>query len=267
MTSTLDRTTALQPLGNGSYERDIDTTWWGWNGQFGGYVLALALAACRLENTDANQRERSLQLHFMRRFPEGRFRIDVVTARRGRTVTTFTLSLSVDDKLCGVGLAMFGSDRDSEDFVVAEPPDLTLPLADEVVPESPIPGEALQQFKIWPRHEATPFTGAPVDTSGGWMKLVDRGGADERFLLMAADGYVPVAFLRLSEPAEGGTLDFTAHFREAVPDAVVSGGEPVRVELATASAHLGYIDEDCRVWSADGRLLLISRQSRYSQRT
>ncbi len=45
-----DVTLELDELCDGTYTRVLDTTWWGWNGQFGGYVLALALEAVRRHN-------------------------------------------------------------------------------------------------------------------------------------------------------------------------------------------------------------------------
>lgn len=115
---------------------------------------------------------------------------------------------------------------------------------------------------FWPRHaEAGPDAGH----SGGWVRLADPAGADERWLLMVADRYLPVSALRSSRPAVGGTLDFTAHFVRPAPRSVVADGAPVRVHLTSARAHAGYVDEDAAIWSADGELLLQSRQVRYSE--
>jgi acyl-CoA thioesterase len=265
MTNVFENSLRLRGAGDGTYAREIDQTWWGWNGQFGGYALALALQACRLENTDPTQRERSITMHFLRRMPAGALRIDVVTERQGRTVTTFSLRMHVDGRLCAVGLVMLGSDRIAENFDTIEPPDLSLPPAGEMPKQSTIPGKALQNFTIWPRHDDDPISARAAVESGGWMCLADPGGADERFALMVADAYMPLSHLRFTQPAVGGTLDFTAHFREPVPDAVIDGTEPVRVHLTSARSHLGYVDEDAWIWTADGRLLLQSRQVRYAE--
>lgn len=265
MTNLFENSLRLRDGGDGTYAREIDETWWGWNGQFGGYALALALEACRLRNTDPSQRERSITMHFLRRMPAGVLQVEVVTERQGRTVTTFSLRMHVDGRLCAVGLVMFGSDRIAEEYQTVEPPDLTLPRADETPKESTIPGKALRNFDIWPRHDGDPGAGVEAVDSGGWMRLSDPGGADERFALMVADAYMPLSHLRFTQPAVGGTLDFTAHFREPVPDAVIDGTEPVRVHLRSARSHLGYVDEDASIWTADGRLVLQSRQVRYAE--
>ena len=265
MTSTLERTLLLDALGDGAYTRDIDDTWWGWNGQFGGYTLALALQACRMQNNDSTQRERAITMHFLRRMPAGPLRVAVATERQGRTATTFSIRLSVDERLCGIGLVMFGSDRRAEAYQLAQPPDLEAPGPNEAPQGTVIPGKFLEQLEIWPRHEGDFNGGSDTRESGGWMRLTDRGGADERFLMMVADAYMPLSFLRATEPALGGTLDFTAHFRAPVPEAIIDGSEPVRVHLTSARSLDGYVDEDASIWTPDGQLLLQSRQMRYTE--
>jgi acyl-CoA thioesterase len=255
----------LHAVGDGVYTRDVDDTWWGWNGQFGGYSLALALHACRMQNNDSTQRERAITMHFLRRMPAGSVRVVVATERQGRTATTFSVRLSVDERLCGVGLVMFGSDRRAEAYQLAQPPDLVAPPPNETPQGTVIPGKFLEQLDVWPRHRGDFTGGSDVAESGGWLRLADRGGADERFLMMVADAYMPLSFLRASEPAVGGTLDFTAHFRAPVPETVIDGSEPVRVHLTSARSLDGYVDEDATVWTANGQLLLQSRQMRYTE--
>ncbi len=97
------------------------------------------------------------------------------------------------------------------------------------------------------------------------MGLRHGGHADERFCVLAADAYPPAFLFHHSRPAIGGTLEFTAHFRTPPPSSVVSGAEPIRLVLRVAASAAGYIDEDCEIWSADGHLLMQSRQLRYNE--
>jgi acyl-CoA thioesterase len=261
--SPFDESLLLDATAPGTYERVIDTTWWGWNGQFGGYVLALALEAARRHNPDPALSERSLTLHFLRRLPEGACRVEVVTERQGRTAATFSIRMFVEDRLCVAGLALFGSDRRNEEFQHAPVPPLDPPVGEPS--PVPLPGQALDQLDVWPG-EAMRFPMAdPPEAVGGWMRLRNGGRADERFLVLAGDAYPPAFLFHHSRPAIGGTLEFTAHFRTPPPDSVVSGAEPVRLVLRVAASQAGYIDEDCEIWSADGRLLMQSRQLRYNE--
>ena len=261
--SPFDESLLLDATAAGVYERVIDTTWWGWNGQFGGYVLALALEAARRHNPDPTLTERSLTLHFLRRLPEGVCRIEVVTQRQGRTAATFSIRIFVEDRLCVAGLALFGSDRRNQEFQHAPVPSLDPPVGE--ASSVPLPGEALDQLDIWPGEPMRfPMADPPVAV-GGWIRLRNGGHADERFCVLAADAYPPAFLFHHSRPAVGGTLEFTAHFRTPPPDSVVSDTEPVRLVLRVKASVAGYIDEDCEIWSADGLLLMQSRQLRYNE--
>ncbi len=262
--SALQQTCALEAVGDGVFERDLDRTWWGWNGQFGGYVLALALEACRGAVEDQSHRELSLSMNFLRRVQEGRFRAEVTVERSGRTITNLSFRMSVEGKLVASGIAMFGQARDSQEFQVAEIPDLEIPTS--APNRSPIPAPTMDRLDVWPVHGGGELlTGAEVTEGGGWMRLHDKGGADERFGFIAADGCVPVAYARFDKPQIGGSLDFTAYFREPFPVSITTEGEPIRIVLRSARAREGYVDEDAELWSADGRLLMQTRQTRYSE--
>ena len=252
--SLFERTHDLTMSEPGVFERTIDQTWWGWQGQFGGYVLALALDAFRASVTDPSHREISMSLHFLRRVAAGELRIEVDVVRVGRTITNLRCTMSVDDKTVAIGIALFGSDRESDEYQLAETPELVIPTS----PPGPslIPATAMDHLEIWD---------GPSDGRVGWMRLAESGGADERFGLFAADGMLPLSFGSNIRPHTGGTVDFTAHFREQFPQAIVDGEEPVAVVLRTGRSFRGYVDEDAELWSADGRLLMQTRQTRYSE--
>ncbi len=268
ITSHFDDLLTLTEVEPGIFERDLDQTFWGWNGQFGGYVLALALEACRASVSNDAHRERSLSLNFLRRVQEGRLRVEVTVDRSGRTVSNLSFKMFVasegePSKVVATGIAMFASDRDGQEFTIAEPPDLTIPS--ELPERSPIPAPTMDHIHVWSTVAGGMLQGAEVTEAGGWMKLRQRGGADERFGFFAADGCVPLAYTRFDKPQVGGSLDFTAYFREPFPTSVIDGGEPVRIVLRGAQARRGYVDEDAEIWSADGVLLMQSRQTRYTE--
>ena len=151
----------------------------------------------------------------------------------------------------------------NEEFQHAPLPSLDLPVGDPSSYSDPgrgdeptrcVAGEPVQ----FPMPE-------PSASVGGWMRLRYGGHADERFLVLAGDAYPPAFLFHHARPAVGGTLEFTAHFRTPPPPAVVDGTEPVRLLLRVAASTAGYIDEDCEIWSADGQLLMQSRQLRYNE--
>lgn len=252
--SLFEETMELDRIGENSFRRQIDRTWWGWNGQFGGYVLGITLEAFRRSVTSPGHREVSLSMNFLRRVPEGRLVIEVDVVRVGRTITNLAAAVWVDEKQVATALALFGSDRDAQELSLLDPPDLTVPTAPPT--GSPIPARAMDHLDIWE---------GPSAGKVGWMRLSDPGGADERFGMFAADGMMPMWMPHVTAPQIGGTVDFTAHFREPFPQRVIDGSDPLAVVLHTARAHRGYVDEDSFLWSPDGRLLMQSRQTRYAE--
>ncbi|MCB0997219.1 MAG: thioesterase family protein [Acidimicrobiales bacterium] len=256
----------LDSVGSGAWERDVGDLWWGHEGQFGGYVNALALAACRAEVADDERAPRALTVHFLRRFPAGRFRAEVSVERSGRSVSNLSVRLSVDGVLCGLGLATFGRPRPVTAFVDGGPPAVEPFDATRSPKESPVKVPAQKNFEFWPVLGGRMFAGTDSARSGGWLRFADRRPFDEEALLLAADIYLPAVYVRLDEPAVGGTMDFTAHFRDQLPHPAIGADDPVLVELTTAKCWGGYVEEDCEIWSPTGDLLFQSRQLRFIQR-
>jgi hypothetical protein len=73
---------------------------------------------------------------------------------------------------------------------------------------------------------------------------------------MLSDAWVPSPFMRLDRMVGAPTVDLTVHFR--APELVVAG--PVLAVYRSRFAHAGFFEEDGEVWTADGRLLMQSRQ-------
>lgn len=258
---------ALDVAAPGVYTRTLGREWWGWNGQFGGYPLGLALQAGRMHVGDPAFRERSLTMHFLRRVPEGDMRIEMVTERAGRTTQNLSMRMFVADKLVTTAMMLFATDRDAQTLEPLDVPNLVPPADDEAPGEHPIPVPAVENFDIWPRHRGELHSGEQVSTGGGWMRLHEPGdGADERLGLLLADGYPPVSIIRATDPAVGGTMDFTAHFQRPFPHEVVSGHRPVLIQLLTRQSFSGYTDEDAEIWAPSGELLMRTHQVRYSER-
>jgi acyl-CoA thioesterase len=258
----------LDVTGDGMLERDVDRSWFGWAGQFGGYVLALQVEAVRRTAGAPDRPLRALHLQFLRPFGAGRFRAAVTVERAGRSATFCSTRLFVDDTLCGVGTALLAGDRDSEDFV-----DATMPAVASweacggagAEGARPVPLPFTDRIEM--RYLSTDGYMAGTEAqSGGWIRLVEPGGGDERFLVVAADAFMPATYRRITTPSMGGTMDFTAHFRNPVPAPVVAGREPILVHLRTAASLHGYTEEDAELWTTGGVLLAQSRQLRYIQR-
>ena len=75
-----------------------------------------------------------------------------------------------------------------------------------------------------------------------------------------SDAWYPASFAHDTRPVMGATLDLTIHFRDHAAIAELRPEEFVLAVFRSHSAAEGFFEEDGEIWSADGRLLLQSRQ-------
>ncbi len=74
---------------------------------------------------------------------------------------------------------------------------------------------------------------------------------------MSCGAFIPPAFFRTAEPIIVPTLELTIHFRGRPP----AGEHPwIRAAFTSRVAAGGVVEEDGELWSADGVLLVQSRQ-------
>ncbi len=273
----------LSATAPGVYERLTDTTFEGFRSLFGGYGLALALAAMDAEVARTSttsgvataalapadgvtpaRTARSLTMHFLRPFTPGGFRADVTSDRVGRTVTTLTARLSCNGTLCGLAIATYATDRPSPEFSDAVMPAVAPVGADEDPAGVLLRVPAHDHFHFWPRHATVASDGGRAFT-GGWILPRTPEPVTAGLVCAYGDIWVPVVHHRITTPAVSMTSDFTAHFRLPLPSSQVDATAPVLVSMSTRAAVNGFVDEDTEIWTADGLLLASTRQLRVLQ--
>ncbi|MEZ5144893.1 MAG: thioesterase family protein [Acidimicrobiales bacterium] len=221
-----------------------------------GYVAALLLRAVTAEVGDPARRARSLTVHYLRPPSEGAVDVDVAVERSGRSLSSVTARLEQDGALCAVAVAAVSADRPGVAFCDVTMPEVAPP--DELEPPPPerqtIPLSARYDMR-WAIGDP-PFTGGTVARAGGWIRLVDPEPVDAHVLVALADCWAPPIFSRVAEPLGVPTVDLTVHLLDA-PDPVADW---CLVEFASRWAGEGFVEEDGRIWSRDGRLLAQARQ-------
>ncbi|MFN8040673.1 MAG: thioesterase family protein [Acidimicrobiales bacterium] len=254
--SRFARDTAVEAVGPGRYRGSIDRGWWIERGPNGGYVAALVLRAITAEVADPERHPRSLTLHYLRPPAEGAVDVDVVVEREGRSLSSVTARLSQDGLLCAVAVAALSVDRqgvvlrDESMPVVPPPEDIAPPPADR--PTIPLTARYDMRWAIGD----PPFTGGTEARAGGWIRLAEPDVVDAHLLVALADAWVPPIFSKVAEPLAVPTVDLTVHLLDEPHPAE----EWVLVEFATRWAGAGFLEEDGRLWSRDGRLLAQARQ-------
>lgn len=260
MTSRFATDTAVVPIGPGRYRGTIDPGWWIIRGPNGGYLAAIVTRAVRCEVEGTGQRMRSLTLHYLRAPVEGPCEVEVAVERRGRTLTSLSIRVSQDERLCMLGLAATAVDRDGPSFG-----DLPLPKAappiEAVETSAPADGPPIpmrERYELQPRLGPDRMAGETGDEAitGGWIRLADPEPLGDAVVAALTDAWSPAIFSRVAEPLGVPTIDLTIHFRDPAP----ADYEWCFVEFRSRHATGGYVEEDGVVWSRDGRLLAQSRQ-------
>jgi acyl-CoA thioesterase len=256
-TSRFERDTTVAPLGNGRWEAHYDEGWFATTGPNGGYLAAIVLKAMAAEIDDAARLPRSLNLHYLRPSGAGEAEIDVTVERAGRRLSTVTARVLQDDKLCLIATAAFSEAFETAADYTDPPPDVPPAGAVDIVPQERALVPVAKRFELRPALGAAPFSSADEALTGGWIDFAEGDQPiDPPALAMIADAWIPSPFVRLDRMVGAPTVDLTVHFR--APELVVTG--PVLVVFRSRFAHAGFFEEDGEVWTADGRLLMQSRQ-------
>ena len=106
-----------------------------------------------------------------------------------------------------------------------------------------------------------PFSGNPSRHMGGWVRLRDvaEEPLNEAHLLALVDAWPPSLMPFLKQPAAGSTLTWTIEFIQ--PMAKLSTLDWCHYRVETEHARDGYGHAAAALWSAEGELLALSRQT------
>jgi hypothetical protein len=98
---------------------------------------------------------------------------------------------------------------------------------------------------------------------GGWVLPRTPELIDHRWGALLADLWTPAIYHMWPVGHIAQSADLTYHARVELPPDAYEPGTPLLVVLTTRSSQGGFVDEDAEIWSPDGRLLGLGRQSRY----
>ncbi len=255
---SLDTAIALAPV-DGGFVGTLSRDWWGGVGPHGGYLAAILTAAVGA-TVGPGQVIRSLTTHYLEPPRAGGFELAVERLRASRSTTTVALRLRQGDALRLAGLAVAIRGRPGPDLEDARMPAASR-FEETAVTEvdrslggrSPAFAERLEYRQcIGP----PPFGGGEESLTGGWVRFRDGRPIDLPAAALLTDAWWPAVSSRLRAPAHAPTVDLTIHFRRPPPPA----GEPVLAVFRSRLTVDGLMDDEGELWSADGRLLVQSRQ-------
>lgn len=261
----LDDDIRLRPTGNGEYGVDISSRWQVNVGPNGGYIGAIMLAAMKQELGQDAPHTRSITCHFLSPSVPGAAQLAVATDKRGRSLSTLTAQLSQGARTIAIAIATFGTPRDAGEFCDLSPPAAAPP--DTIDPEmfmnagmsthAPFRDNYDQRLAIGPVPPATAARGHV----GGWTRFRDGRPFDDLAMVAIADSWFPSFMAKpMPGPMHAPTIDYAVHILQSLPMAQLTARDFILAEFETHIAAQGYLIEDGRLWSPDGRLMAVSRQ-------
>lgn len=214
--TTFDRTTALEPAGEGRFRVSFDESWRSLGGILGGYVAAHAVRAVQAVNPLRDVR--TVAVTFLRPSRPGEAALDVQTVRDGRALAVHDVVIQQADQ--PVALVRITSSTPQPDAVVWATDPLELPPAvDRCEPISPPPGALHFQHADAVLDPAwRPFTNRDRAYIAGWMRQRETRAIDAAWLTMMLDWFPPAAFARAQPPTGAVSVDYTVHIHRTAPD-------------------------------------------------
>lgn len=262
-----------------SFRWQVPAGWEQGRGAWGGLVVGAAVKAvrdaqdARAQGEDARGEDaqgehertvRTVSVHMMGPVPAGSAIIDVVPARIGSSMSTWSATVR-DESGSALAEAMVISGRARADDLVhlATAGLATAPTAPSwhdcpVIPIQPPLGPAFAAHL-----EFRPIVGIPMSAGSatvlGWIRLPDQGAWSDIEALSLADAYWPSMYPTLPGPRPMATVSFSAHL--LADPKCLAPAEPLLYEASLTTAHEGFTTETRRLWSADGRLVVENLQS------
>lgn len=257
-------TTAITPLGGGRYRCVLDPRWSALAGINGGILLAVITRAVAAE-VGRDRGLRTVQCQFMRPPAPGDAELEVVTLRTGKRATNLRVQLTQQGRLILEALVVCfaGGLREVASWAPAMP-DVEPPGAEPSSIADPRMPAIAERLTYTPRLGPPPLSGTPVPPgkparTGGWLQLKGDQPIDAAVLAFFADAWWPASLGPLNQLAFNPTIDLTFHLRAQLPPEGLPA-QPLLLDVTTIAMQEGLVDEDARLYSADGTLLAQSRQ-------
>lgn len=231
---------------------------------FGGLMAALVYEAMRVKLVDPRP-VRSLAITFVGPAAPGvpiSFEVEVL--RDGKAVSSLLGRAVQGGQVVTLVQGSFGAGRASVVSMVPQPPVEMKPL-EASSPELPlIPGvtpEFMRHVALRWAIGGLPFSGNTSRHMGGWVRLRDiaEQPVNEAHLLALVDAWPPSLLSHLKQPAAGSTLTWTIEFIQPTPR--ISTLDWCRYCVETEHARDGYGHASAALWTAQGELLALSRQT------
>lgn len=257
--------TATTSLGGGRYAVAFSRDWFVHAGPNGGIVAAMLLRACTAEVDDPQRPPRTLTVHYLGPPGEGPAEVQVTVERAGKGVSFVSARLFQQDEVRAIALVAFGAPR-ADRVAWSARPLPPMPPAEhcpELAAEhdGPAPNIRHRWDCRWALGAANPAGPTEGTLTGGWLRPQQPTTVDPVLVAAMADAWLPPILSRPGVPPVGvPTVELTVHFRDTTTLPSLGPAEWFACSFRTDVAQEGFLEEDGLIWTADGRLVAMSRQ-------
>lgn len=257
-TSDLDEALRIDDGGDGRLRATVHDGWDVYGIPHGGYLAALAANAVL---TAAGAPDVfTATTHFIRKARMGPMELHVVRVAGSRRFTTWSLQAVQEGDVVLAGMASVG-DRESIQGPSWTSTPHTTPAESELTAVAgadgqPFPTPAVaQRMGMRLTHASTSFVqGRRGDVARMRARTAAPGAHAQLAAIIACDLTPPAVWNALGMEGWVPTVELTAHVRARPVDG------PLTVDAVTNHVIDGFLDEDCLVHDAAGRLIVQSRQ-------
>lgn len=240
----------------------LPASWGQGRATFGGLVAALVTRRMQ-QVVAAGRLVRSLQVSFVGPvIVEQPVQIEVELLREGKAVSQVQGRLRQDGEVKLVMLASFGGDRDSQVVVVSDQaPEVTAPEALQSLPYMPgLSPEFVQHIDMRWTFGGLPFSGRAEREMGGWMKFREQPETlSDAHLVALIDAWPPAVLPHLTQRVPASSLSWMLEF--VYPRPTLAADDWLLYRASIDQAASGYGHTQAQIWSPDGQLVALSRQT------
>ncbi|WP_137817201.1 acyl-CoA thioesterase II [Pseudomonas sp. 2FG] len=242
----------------------VPSQWGQGRASFGGVAAMLVYEAMRAQ-VPTGRPVRSLAVTFVGPLAvDTPVSLEVEVLREGKAVSQVLGRAVQNGQVVTLVQGSFGASRDSAIDVAAEPAPLIKPV--EECQELPYIKGVTPEFTRYLAMRwgigGMPFTNNPAREMGGWVRLRGESEAEvveEAHLLALVDAWPPAVLPHLRAPAPGSSLTWTIEFMQPTPKLSTFDWCLYRAQIEHARDGYGHIA--AALWTADGELIALSRQT------
>jgi acyl-CoA thioesterase len=252
--------TALMPTGEeGVFDVRLDDAWSSLVGTHGGYMVALNV--CAAQALIPGRAARTISTSFGRSGRTGPATVRAISLRSGRSITNVEATLEQDGRALVTSRITLVAPSDGVDWDRPEP--LPIPPFDACVPIAP-PDRVkhLERARARLDPASLPFTDGPETSVRGYIRPLGDEPIDAAWLAMMCDWFPPPAFVRMTPPVGGISVDMFTHVHRTLPpldaDEWLTGWFEIRTSRAGLATEHGCIA------TTDGVVLAESMQTRWT---